>query len=157
MTRAKKRAAFLWAALGVGLFPVSAAADASGNPYLEIVRNNSFRLKPPQRLEADLPAVPLAKVKLVGISTFGDKYALLKIYFPALPPEPARELSCVLTVGQREGPVELLEVDAPAAKVKVRNSGAVVVLTLENEKSPPPIPVRPSALVSPPMPSLQRR
>jgi hypothetical protein len=151
-----KRPVLLWAALVMSLSTACSVAETSAHPYWGIARSNSFRLKPPQRPSTEMPPVPLPKVKLVGITTFGDSYALLKIYLPALPSEPARELSCVLTVGQREGPIELLEVEAQAAKVKVRNSGTVMVLTLEYEKPPGSIPVQPSVLASPPIPSLRR-
>ena len=127
-------------------------ADTSGHPYLGIAGSNVFHLKPPQTQPTDLPVVPLPRVKLVGITTFGKTRVLLKVYLPAAPPEPARELSCILTPGQREGPIEVLEVDVLARRVTVRNSGALMLLTLENEKqgpqnpalppAPPPLPIR---------------
>jgi hypothetical protein len=69
----------------------------------------------------------------VGITTFGDKRALLKVKFPARPPEPAREVSCILTVGQREGPIEVLEIDESAGSVRINNSGTEMVLTLAQD------------------------
>ena len=111
-------------------------ADTAGNPYLGIASSNSFRLKPTQHQDADPPVLELPRIRLVGITTFGGKRALLEVYLPAKPPEPARELSCILTVGQREGPIEVLEVDEFAGRVTVRNSGKVMLLTLENENLP---------------------
>jgi hypothetical protein len=157
MTCVNKLPALLWAVLVVSLSAAGSVAETAANPYLGIVQSNPFRLKPPQRQEADTPPVPLPRVKLVGITTFGDKYALLKINQPAMPPAPARELSCVLTVGQREGPVEVLEVDESSGKVKVRNSGTIMLLTLEYEKPAPPSPIQPSALASPPILPMQPR
>ena len=66
-----------------------------------------------------------------------------------MPPEPAKELSCILTVGQREGPIEVLEIDERAGSVTVNNSGTVQVLTLQQDSprpqtlalSPPPTPL----------------
>jgi hypothetical protein len=78
------------------------------------------------------------------------------VYLPAAPPEPARELSCILTVGQREGPVELLEVDELGGRATVRNSGTEMLLTLENEKSAPQKPPLPPAPPPPPMRSASR-
>jgi hypothetical protein len=64
-------------------------------------------------------------------------------------------LSCILTPGQWEGPIEVLEVDVLARRVTVRNSGTLMLLTLENEKqgpqnpalppAPPPLPIRSAA------------
>lgn len=152
MRRLIKLPASLWIALILSLGAGALVADTSGNPYLGIAGSNSFRLKPPQRQDADPPVVPFPRVKLVGITTFGKTRALLKVYLPARPPEPARELSCILTVGQREGPIEVLEVDELVGRVTVKNSGTVMLLTLENEKpgpqspamppEPPPLPMR---------------
>ena len=70
----------------------------------------------------------------VGITTIlGDKRVLLRVKFPAQPPEPAREASCILTVGQREGPIEVLKIDEIAGSVEINNSGAVMVLTLARD------------------------
>jgi hypothetical protein len=122
---------------------------------LGIAGSNVFRLKPPQPPPPEPPPAPLARVKVVGITTFpGDKRALLKVYLPAIPPEPAKEVSCILTVGQREGPIEVLEIDEIAGSVKVKNSGTVMVLTLEKgsprpenpslPREPPPLPMPPA-------------
>jgi hypothetical protein len=88
----------------------------------------------------------------------GDKRALLKVYLPANPPEPAKEVSCILAVGQREGPIEVLEIDEVAGTVKVNNSDtvsnshAVMVLTFEKESPRPQPPPLPRGL--PPLPPL---
>jgi hypothetical protein len=80
----------------------------------------------------------------VGITTIlHDKRALLKVYFPARPPEPAKEVSCILTPGQREGPIEVLAIDETTGSVKVNNSGTEMVLNLardgpRHEDTPPP-------------------
>jgi len=125
-------------------------ADTSGHPYLGITGSNVFHLKPPQTQPTDLPVVPLPRVKLVGLTTFGKTRVLLKVYLPAAPPEPAKELPFILGVGQREGPIEVLEVDVLARRVTVRNFGTLMLLTLENEKSAPQNPALPPA--PPPLP-----
>jgi hypothetical protein len=130
MRRLIKLPASLWIALVLNLGADALFADTAPNPYLGIVGSNSFRLKPPQRQYLDPPVPERPRIKLVGITTFGDKRVLLKVYLPAKPPEPARELSYILAVGQREGPVEVLEVDELAGKVTVRNSGNLMLLML---------------------------
>ena len=61
---------------------------------------------------------------LVGITTIlQEKRALLKVEFPAQPSEPAKELSCIVAVGQRVGPIEILAIDETAGTVRVNNSG----------------------------------
>jgi hypothetical protein len=58
---------------------------------------------------------------------------LLKAEFPAQPPEPAKVVSCILTPGQREGPVEVLAIDETAGTVRVNNSGTEMVLSFSRE------------------------
>jgi len=156
MRRLIKPTASLLIALVLALGAETLVSDTSVHPYLGIAGSNIFHLKPPQPQPTVLPVVPLPRVKLVGITTFGKPRALLKVYLPAAPPEPARELSCILTVGQREGPVELLEVDELGGRATVRNSGTEMLLTLENEKSAPQKPSLPPAPPPPPMRSASR-
>jgi hypothetical protein len=150
MRHCAKLPAWLLVALGLGLGARSLVAETSGSPYLGIAGSNVFRLKPPQPQRMELPPAPLARVKVVGITTFpGDKRALLKVYLPAIPPEPAKEVSCILTVGQREGPIEVLEIAERAGSVTVNNAGTVMVLRLEQDGPqaqgpslpPPPTPL----------------
>ena len=108
--------------------------ETSENPYLGIAARNVFGLVPAKRQATDPPPSPLARVKAVGITTMlGDRRALLKVYLPAVPPEPAKEVSCMLTVGQREGPIEVLEIAERAGSVTVNNAGTVTVLRLEQD------------------------
>lgn len=108
----------------------------------EIQRRNVFALtNPPPRVEAVQPP-QLPRLILTGITTIlGNKRALLK----ALPPgntgkaaDPSKELSLMLTEGQREGDFEVLQIDEKAGKVKVNNSGTVVTLTFEKDGPQPP-------------------
>ena len=140
----------LLVALALSLSARTLLAATSGSPYQGIVSRNVFGLVPvPTQVKA-VPPAPLPKVQPVGITTMlGDKRALLKVSVPAMPPEPAKELSCILTVGQREGPIEVLEIDERAGSVTVNNSGTVQVLTLQQDSprpqtlalSPPPTPL----------------
>ena len=150
MRRLVKLPAWLWIALVLNLGMEALVADTPRNPYLGIASSNVFRLKPPSLPVLDPPALPLPRIKLVGITTFGGKWALLRIYLPARPPEPAREFSCILAVGQRSGVIQVLEVDELAGSVKVRNSGTEMLLTLEVVRAGPQNPALPP--VPPPLP-----
>ena len=123
-----------------------------------IAARNVFRLMPAQRQRTDPPPAPLAKVKAVGITTMlGDKRALLKVYLPAIPPEPAKEVSHILTVGQREGPIEVLEIAERAGSVTVNNAGTVMVLRLEQDGPRPQGPSLPPPPTPLPMQAASRR
>ena len=78
------------------------------------------------------------------------KTALLKVNFPSRPPEPAKEVSCILSVGQQEGPIEVVAIDETGGSVTVNNSGTIMVLSLDRD-SPrqPPSPMPPSPLPQP--------
>ena len=116
----------LWSAAG------AAGPAFSGNPYRHIPERNVFGLRPPQPAHLEPPPAPLPKVVLTGITTiFGDKRALLKVQFPARSPRPAKEQSCILAEGQRDGSVEVLKINEKTAKVKVDNAGTVMEITFE--------------------------
>jgi hypothetical protein len=116
--------------------------DVAVNQYDGIPQRNVFGLRPPQAPPptAETPAA-LPKIILTGITTILDtKRALMKVA-PAnvRQVEPGKELSLILTEGQREGQVEVLQIDEKAGSVKVNNSGTVMVLTFEKDgaKLPP--------------------
>lgn len=126
-------------AVGAGV-PASAVESNSGR-YLSISDRNIFGLRPPPPVEeAQPPAPPPALVSLNGITTiFGDKRAVLAL--AQQPPQPgARETTYILAEGQREGPLQVLEVDEKAGAVKISLSGAVTTLTfaLNGPKTPAP-------------------
>jgi hypothetical protein len=122
--------------LGSFLFcPAVRAAGNSRNPYRRIIERNLFRLKPAPVPQSAAPPTPVPKIKLTGITTIlGDKRALLKIQFPAVPPAAAREESCILKEGQSDGPVKVLEIDVKSASVKVDNSGSPAVVTFTKDE-----------------------
>ena len=132
-----KLPSWLLVALGLSLGAPALVAETAGHPYLGIAGSNVFRLQAPTPTPPPLQPVPLTRAKLVGITTLGDKRALLNGSLPANPPEPAKEVSCILAVGQRDGPIEVLEIDEVAGTVKVNNSGTVMVLTFEKESPRP--------------------
>jgi hypothetical protein len=117
--------------------------DPSASPYQGIVDRNVFGLKPPPPPpdpEANKPPPP--NITLTGIlagSVFGGKKAIMKT-----PPTPAKpgeaaptERSFILGIGQREGDIEVLDIDEKGGSVKVNNSGNVVTLTFEKNGQKP--------------------
>jgi hypothetical protein len=135
------------------------AADTSGHPYTGIAARNIFGLGPLVARSPDPPPAASPKIMLVGITTLvQDKRALLKVEFPAQPPEPAKEVSCILTVGQRVGPIEVLAIDESAGTVRVNNSGTEMVLSFASDgpRKQGSAPVAASAsLPHPPIPPVQ--
>ena len=134
---------FLALCVGALLWRANATATTAGfNPYSGIVERNSFGLKPPIN-PADLvkPPPPLvADIKLQGITTIlGRKQVLMKVRIPAKPPEPARDQSVVLSEGQREGEVEVLEINPADGTVKINNAGTILPLNMkDNGEKPTP-------------------
>jgi hypothetical protein len=109
-------------------------SNPSGNPYQGITERNIFGLKPPPALPGpEENKAPPTKIKLTGITTIlGRKQALLLVEVPAKPPQAAREQSYILTEGQRDGEIEVLNIDEKAGTVKVDNRGAIVTLDFVN-------------------------
>ncbi len=135
------------------LCPASAkpAPTATKDPYHIIAERNCFRLTPvppPQPAPAQ-PALPLPKVVLTGITTIlGNKEALLKVQFPATPGQPAKQQSYILAEGQRDGVIQVVEVNAKLGRVKLNNSGTVMEITFQK----PEVAARPTTPVRSPWP-----
>jgi hypothetical protein len=126
------------AAIGIG-------AD-SGNPYQGIVDRNVFGLKPPPAPgKPEEKKVDLHPITLTGITTIlGNKRALMNVQVPGKTPQPL-----ILAEGQREGEIEVLEIDEKAGIVKLHQSGQAVSLNFEKNGAklpaaapvpPPPVP-----------------
>jgi len=87
-------------------------------------------IKPPPPVAAD--------IKLQGITTIlGRKQVLMKIKIPAKPPEPAKDQSFVFVEGQREGEVEVKEIDPVQGTVKVDNGGTFLALNMKDHGEKP--------------------
>jgi len=125
--------------LGTLAFCAGAYAISADNPYQNIVDRNVFGLKsppPPPDPELNKPAPP--KITPTGITTIlGNKRALFKVQMPARPPEPAKEQSYIMTEGEREGQIEVLEIDEKAGSIKFNDYGTVVTLSLEKDGAKP--------------------
>ena len=113
----------------------SATGADSANPYQGIVDRNVFGLKPPPapaRPEDNKPPPP--KITLTGITTIlGNKRALMNVAMPAKPPDPAKQKSFILAEGQRDGEIEVLEIDETSGTVKVDDFGTVMVLDINKD------------------------
>lgn len=120
---------------------ISAAALTSGDhPYTGIVERNVFALKPPTPV-TNAPAVAAslpANIELRGITTIlGRPQVLLNLKVPARPPEPPKDRSLVMDSGQREGDVEVLEINAAAGSVRLRNQGTELAMNLKDNAAKP--------------------
>jgi len=115
------------------------ASALTENPYDGIVGRNAFALKPPTPPASTAPA-PVAPpgVELQGLTTIlGRPQVLLKIKLIAHAPEPAKDQSVVLDVGQREGDVEVLAIDMAQGAVRLRNQGSELSLNMKDNASKP--------------------
>jgi hypothetical protein len=144
---------YLLGALAVVAFCSGAnviGAASSGEPYGRIAKRNLFGLHDPapvQQAIAPPPALP--KVTLSGTTTIlGYRLALLRVQSPARPGEQQREESFMLSEGQREGSIEVLEINEKAGSVRVNNSGTEMTVAFEKDAgkgagapAPPPNPV----------------
>lgn len=127
--------------------------DAAVNRFASIPERNLFGLRPPPpAAPVTTPSPTLPKLLLTGITTIlGNKRALMKTQPPAGSPPGTKEQSLILTEGQREGPIEVLEINEHAGSVKVDNSGTVTTLTFEKDGPKlPATPAPPAAAGMPP-------
>src|SRR5882672_331701 len=130
----------------------SATGADSANPYQGIVDRNVFGLKPPPappRPEDNKPPPP--KITLTGITTIlGNKRALMNVAMPPKPPDPAKQKSFILAEGQRDGDIEVLEIDETSGTVKVDDFGTVMVLDINKDGAKLPATPLAPAPVAPP-------
>jgi hypothetical protein len=109
------------------------------NPYEPIVGRNVFALRPPTPLTntSTTPVVAPAGIELQGLTTIlGRPQVLLKIKLPPKPPEPAKDQSFVLDIGQREGEVEVVSIDMTAGTVQLMNQGKELALNMKDAAKP---------------------
>lgn len=143
---------------------VLAANAVAVSPYDSIVGRNVFGLKPPATNAAPPVVNPAAAVtiKLQGISTIlGRRQVLLKVNTAARPPEPAREQSYLLNEGERDGELEVVEIDALNGVVKLKNNDEPLSLSMQEKDdvvrpavgAALPAPVNPAQPGQPPPPN----
>lgn len=144
----------VWAVVGSAGFVQATVPEAAPGQYQAIPERNVFGLRPPAAQPAPTnPPAPLPKITLTGITTIlGNKRALMKVLPPgAKPGALTKEESLILTEGQREGEVEVLQIDEHAGSVKVNNSGTVMTLTFEKDGAK--LPATPTPHPAPPLPN----
>ena len=119
----------LLVALGLATGVHAITQDAA--VYHSIAERNVFGLRPrPEAVVPPAPQQPLRKLILIGITTVCRKRALLKAE-----PIPGRageqEESLMLGEGEREGDIEVVQIDELAERVTVNNAGTVITLSFE--------------------------
>jgi hypothetical protein len=120
--------------LGTGAKAV--VPGSNSNPYRRIVERNVFNLRGPEIITNQPPPVQLAKVTLAGVTTIlGPKMAILNI--PANKQGQPAE-SHILAEGQRDGDIEVLEINEQAGIVRITNSGTPQTLDFINNGMKPP-------------------
>ena len=125
-----------------------AIGSAEENPYSAIVERNVFDLKPPPKPSAadEKTNTPPLNVRLTGITTIlGNKRALFMVQEGSAPGKRGaqnKEESYIMTEGQRQGALEVLEIDVKGETVKIKNDGIVSTIPIEVPKpqNAPPAP-----------------
>jgi len=156
-------------AVGVLLFSTAgwAATPDVGNPYADtIVGRNVFSLKdppPPQKPEDLIKKDPPPKILLQGLTTIlGRRQVLFKVQVPAKPGQPAKEESFVSAEGERNGEIEVLEIDEVAGVVKFNNHGTIEPKNMKDDVAkatvvaPPPTGAPQLGVPPPTIPGLPR-
>ena len=96
---------------------------------------NVFALKPPPvapKVDPEANKPPPPPITLTGITTIlGSKRVFLSVNMPPKPPEQGKVQSFMLSEGQRDGEIEVLEIDEKNGIVKVSEFGSVTNLTWE--------------------------
>ncbi len=140
MNRVEKRLAL---GLGGVLLAVALRADVNGpadHPYQAIIDRNAFGLKPPPQVVNPTPTNPVVpvNVKFTGItSNSRGKKAWLMI--PAQPGKNTNpEYLNGLAEHEKQGEIEVLEINVKESKVKILNAGSLVELTVKDNGLPTP-------------------
>lgn len=128
-----------WTLILSGFSPAFAFTADKDNPYGTIVERNAFALKPPTPPVVVTPPAPAASnVELRGITTLlGRPQVLLNFKMPGKPPEPPKDRSLVMDVGQREGEVEVLEINPATGSIRIRNQGNELAMNLKDNAPKP--------------------
>ena len=145
--------------LGGLVLCTGALAINSDVPYAGILERNVFGLKPPPPPvdpNAAASNAPPPNVTLAGITTiFGNKRAILKTAAtsPPKPGVPPANDSYILAEGQRDGDIEVVQIDERAGAVKIRLAGNLVDINFEKNGVKLPSTPMPMAMPVPGMPN----
>lgn len=135
------------------------APDVDENPYTAIVERNIFGLKdppPPPPPASEKDKTPPPNINLTGITTLGgSKRAMLKIpATPAKPGQPAKtDQFFMLSEGERDGELEVIQIDAKFNTVKVKFADTYSTLDFTNngvKMAMGPGPAAPGGIPGPP-------
>jgi len=147
MTPAAKKVIWAWfvLVLPMGATVSAITSDTSSSTatgYEGIAERNIFGLKPPPppAPPADTVKPPALKITLTGITTFGGKKALMKTTGAIKPGEAAKEQYYILREQEKDGEIEVLQIDEKNGMVKVMNSGTEQTLTFDKDGVKPPGP-----------------
>jgi len=114
---------------------VETEKPANDSPYAAIVERNIFALvpipPPPVADDNEKSNTPPVNVTLTGITTiFGNTRAYFLVQDPPQAGKPpAAAESVMLTVGERRGMLEALDIDVKAGTVKIKNDGVISTIT----------------------------
>jgi hypothetical protein len=113
----------------------SNVADSSARHYEEIPKRNIFGLKAPEPVQTPRQDPALPKLVLEGTYSIVDPPRALIYELPpgAGPADAGKKRSLILAAGERDGNVEVVEINERAGSVTVRNSGTTMVLTFEKD------------------------
>ena len=109
------------------------------NPYAPVVVRNMFGLNPLPTNDVNASQVdPPPKITPNGImSIFGQLQVLYKVALPAKPPEQAaRDVPYILSEGQRQDDIEVVQIDEKNGLVTFNNHGTVQELPLVKASAP---------------------
>jgi hypothetical protein len=117
--------------LGCLLCALSTRSEAASNPYSEpITKRNVFQLgRAPTNITST--AQPQSSVRLCGIFALpGGMHAVLRLPPVTKSAGPATELSLIMGEGALADGLRVLEINAPAATVRIANHGCIQTLGL---------------------------
>ncbi len=118
------------------------SADSPGDsPYSAIWLRNVFDLRPflpPVTNTVPVTNAPPPNVELTGITTLlGTKRALFMVQDSPSPGKPpGKDESYILTEGERQGVLEVLEINPKAKTVKIKVEDLVSTITFKTNKAP---------------------
>ncbi len=121
---------FILLAALLAAFTALAAGDAvdSSKPYSPIVTRNIFGLLPIPVVDPNAAAAALVdpppKITANGIMTlFGQMQVLFKVAAKPLPGQPAKDVSYVMSIGERQDEIEVVKIDEAAGIITFNNHG----------------------------------
>jgi len=134
------------------------SVHAAVNPYETITARNVFGIKPPATpLPPEPPKVAAPEIKLQGLTTIlGNKLVLFKARIPAKPPElpQPKDMSFMLSEGERDGEIEVININEIDGVVKFRNYGVEQTLNLRENADKPVAVVAPISVPVPALPGV---